>query len=120
MVFDKGVSFGGFIFVEKLLCCVSEVQVLIIMQSVDGVFVGVFVNYDIDEVVLFVVLFNFFVVQFYGSEYDIYILVFVVKFLEGCEIWKVEGVKVIFFGVLLDVVNRYLKNSFVSCVFLDC
>lgn len=50
MAFDEGASFGGLIFAEKSPRCITKEQAHSITQSVNGAFVGVFVNHDIDEV----------------------------------------------------------------------
>ena len=120
MAFDKGASFGGLIFAEKSPRCVSEAQALTITQSIDGAFVGVFVNHDIDEVASLAALLNLFAVQLHGSEDDTYISALATKLPEGCEIWKVEGVKATSSGALPDAVDRHLNNSLVSRVLLDC
>ena len=120
MAFDKGASFGGLIFAEKSPRYVSEAQALTITQSIDGAFVGVFVNHDIDEVASLAALLNLFAVQLHGSEDDTYISALATKLPEGCEIWKVEGVKATSSGALPDAVDRHLNNSLVSRVLLDC
>ncbi|AXT37379.1 bifunctional indole-3-glycerol-phosphate synthase TrpC/phosphoribosylanthranilate isomerase TrpF [Alteromonas sp. BL110] len=120
MAFDKGASFGGLIFAEKSPRCVSEAQALNITQSVNGAFVGVFVNHDVDDVASLATSLNLFAVQLHGSEDETYISALADKLPEGCEIWNVEGVKAASSDALPETVDRHLNNSLISRVLLDC
>ncbi len=120
MAFDKGASFGGLIFAEKSPRYVSEAQALTITQSVNGAFVGVFVNHDIDDVASLAASLNLFAVQLHGNEDDTYIAALAAKLPDNCEIWKAEGVKATSTDALPETVDRHLNNGFISRVLLDC
>ncbi len=120
MAFDSGASFGGLIFAEKSPRCVSKEQAISITQDVEGAFVGVFVNHDVDEVASLAASLGLFAVQLHGNEDEAYITALADKLPEGCEIWKAEGVQATSAGALPESVDRHLKNGLLSRVLLDC
>ena len=120
MAFDRGASFGGLIFAEKSPRCVSKEQATSITQDVEGAFVGVFVNHDVDEVASLAASLGLFAVQLHGNEDEAYIAALADKLPEGCEIWKAEGVQATSAGALPESVDRHLKNGLLSRVLLDC
>ncbi|CAA0367824.1 bifunctional indole-3-glycerol-phosphate synthase TrpC/phosphoribosylanthranilate isomerase TrpF [Alteromonas mediterranea] len=120
MAFDEGASFGGLIFAEKSPRCVTKEQAHSITQSVNGAFVGVFVNHDIDEVASLATSLNLFAVQLHGSEDEAYIAALAEKLPKECEIWVVEGIKASSTGALPETVDRHLNNKRVNRVLFDC
>lgn len=120
MAFDQGASFGGLIFAEKSPRFVTHDMAQTITQQVNGAFVGVFVNSDVDQVASLAASLSLFAVQLHGSEDEHYVATLSEKLPDGCEIWVAQGVKADTTNSLPEIVDRHLNNPLISRVLLDC
>ena len=93
LAFESGASMGGLIFAEKSPRFVAESVAKDIVETVEGDYVGVFVNHDIDHVAKLATTLSLSAVQLHGSEDATYRAKLKDALPSRCEIWQAKGVK---------------------------
>jgi indole-3-glycerol phosphate synthase/phosphoribosylanthranilate isomerase len=116
LAFESGASMGGLIFAEKSPRFVAESVAKDIVETVEGDYVGVFVNHDIDHVARLATSLSLAAVQLHGSEDAIYRAKLKDALPSRCEIWQAEGVK----GALPEQLPQLLEDENIDYVLLDC
>lgn len=116
MAFDQGASFGGLIFAEKSPRYVDEGRALAITDTVEGNYVGVFVDRDIEAVASMANTLSLTAVQLHGNEDEDYRGRLRTALPAACEIWQAVGVK----DTLPDNLTSLLDEMSVDRVLLDC
>ena len=116
LAFESGASMGGLIFAEKSPRFVAESVAKDIVETVEGDYVGVFVNHDIHHVAKLATTLSLAAVQLHGSEDATYRAKLKDALPSRCEIWQAEGVK----GALPEQLPQLLEDENIDYVLLDC
>lgn len=114
--FNRGASYGGLIFAEKSPRYVTPNAAKTITDSLDGSFVGVFVNHNVDELVTIAHDLNLAAVQLHGSEDSEYRQNLREALNQDIEIWQAVGVS----DTLPSGLEDLLTEQNVDRVLLDC
>lgn len=90
---NAGAQFGGLIFADKSPRCINLNQAQVIIAQVPSLlYVGVFVNDEVEAVAKLADKLHLAAVQLHGQEDQPYIDQLLMRLPKGCQIWKAFGV----------------------------